>query len=377
LEFEKKTLESFINGPTPEQVEDTLKVQFEQDKDDDSSSETIKKHLDKIKVFVDDYLQKDIKDAKVTNTIDTRQLKFDKNINEIKGILIADSTIDSGIDFTGDDNFSFAKERYDFRMSVASGQIIMNPYFEKNTEITMPIDDSNYATTANGKGVTDEQRKAEIVEMKRDKTQDYKNELLETKEDIKDLNYTTCSEIKTQAYSGGYREDWARNYALTWAMSFNEKEYATQGNDCANFTSQALRAGGIKFIGTKNVAANWFYNSKTNVSSSWKGAHDQYSHFGQSSRSSRARYVMNTNNKNKIKDFVRDTGWGDIIHFNWDGNGMDHSVIVTDYEWSPEYQIDMPMVSGHTNPIKSKRLDKTGYWAKANVDIYFTRPSND
>ena len=396
LELEQKTLNSFVNGPTTEQVEDALKVQFEQDRDDDSSNSVVKKHLDKIKTFVDDYLQ--VSDAKVTNTINTKALKFDKISNEIKGILVADTTFDYDIDFTGDDNFSFSKERHNFRMSISSGQIIMTPYFEKNTESTEPIDDSNYATTANGAGVTDEQRKVEIVEMKRDKTEEYKKELEETKQDLQDLNYQTCSEIKTQAYSGGFDEGMARKYALNWAQGFNtngwekyrEYKIANQtGGDCTNFVSQALRAGGIRFvnkgklnnnINSSDNTNNWYHgDTNSSTSASWKGTQAFWQHFSQNQRNSRTRYSINTDNKNKIKDFVNDLGWGDVVSFDLNSNGiMDHTMIVTDFQWNNEYQKYVPLLSGHTDPVTNRSLVDLNIWKnERNATIYFNRPSND
>ena len=126
---------------------------------------------------------------------------------------------------------------------------------------------------------------------------------------------------------------------------------------------------------------HWFYKSgpTANTAQSWKGAKPNFQHFARNSRNSRQRYAVSMREKHKIKDFVNDIGWGDVVHFDWEGNGgVGHVMIVTDFEWNHEYQKYMPLLSGHTDPYLNRRLTDTGYWNHApNAKIYFNRPSND
>jgi len=69
----------------------------------------------------------------------------------------------------------------------------------------------------------------------------------------------------------------AVQYAQKWAKSFNP-DYVQFPNDCTNFVSQALRAGGWEMVGADVTDtfsdSKWWYglSSITQASHTWAGA---------------------------------------------------------------------------------------------------------
>ena len=66
----------------------------------------------------------------------------------------------------------------------------------------------------------------------------------------------------------------ATNYALKYALSPNSN-YVVFANDCTNFVSQIMRAGGWKDTATKQSTqdSSWYYTSKTSYAQTWSTAH--------------------------------------------------------------------------------------------------------
>jgi hypothetical protein len=113
----------------------------------------------------------------------------------------------------------------------------------------------------------------------------------------------------------------AANYALTYAYSYNSNYRVYSANDCTNFTSQALRAGGWPFdeTGGRTEPTTWYYGSfEFTTSYSWAAAHNFYLFFKQSGRGFMASY---------FSDLLK----GDMVQADWgptpDGN-ISHSMIV-------------------------------------------------
>lgn len=80
----------------------------------------------------------------------------------------------------------------------------------------------------------------------------------------------------------------AKKYAEEYALTPNPAYPYYSDNDCTNFISQALRAGGLKYLGTKwNDYNSWFCNTtKSNVTSlkkvslTWRSARYFRKHWG-------------------------------------------------------------------------------------------------
>lgn len=95
-----------------------------------------------------------------------------------------------------------------------------------------------------------------------------------------------------RAFAASYSASAAVNYAYTYWSNYNSS-YRAYDNDCTNFTSQALRAGGWPFdeVGERTASNTWYYGSFTwTTSYSWAGAHNFNLFFAQSGRGWAAQY---------------------------------------------------------------------------------------
>jgi hypothetical protein len=137
---------------------------------------------------------------------------------------------------------------------------------------------------------------------------------------------------------GRYDRVRAYKYAELWWNSYNPQFQKMQGNDCTNFASQVLLAGGIPMVNTGSRSSGWWYRGKS-WSYSWAVAH--------SMRLALPRYLhaQGVNDPRLLKV-------GDVICYDWDGdNRWQHNTIVVDFD-----AYGYPLVNAHT--IASHRR----YW---------------
>lgn len=140
--------------------------------------------------------------------------------------------------------------------------------------------------------------------------------------------------VRISLNGSGYNTTNAVNYAFAWTQNGTELRnpsynYYAGLNDCTNFVSQVLYAGGISQIRTDtwgydyDDAPNWYYaNSFNNPPSwTWGGAHNLYVHLA--SYSSNVRRVYST----------ADLRVGDVVQWDISPNdgtfNIGHSVVVT------------------------------------------------
>ncbi|WP_028594002.1 amidase domain-containing protein [Paenibacillus assamensis] len=140
--------------------------------------------------------------------------------------------------------------------------------------------------------------------------------------------------VKILLNGSGYNTTNAVNYALKWTENGKELrnssyDYYAGLNDCTNFVSQVLYAGGISMIRNDNFGYdyndpdNWYYKNAFNdpPSHTWGGAHNQYVHFqNHSTNVTRANYFQ-------------DLKVGDVIHWDTAPNDgkfhIGHTTVVT------------------------------------------------
>lgn len=84
-----------------------------------------------------------------------------------------------------------------------------------------------------------------------------------------------------------YDRNLAKEYAEKYALTPNTQEYPyIETNDCANFISQVLKAGGMEEVGSKwDKIESWFCNTKNdkdlhNISITWRAARYFRRHWG-------------------------------------------------------------------------------------------------
>jgi hypothetical protein len=137
-----------------------------------------------------------------------------------------------------------------------------------------------------------------------------------------------------------YNREAAAAYARRWATSYNP-DYKQFTNDCTNFISQALYAGGWTHTGSefsRTANTTWYYGYFSQ-SYTWAGAHNHWNFHRESGRSwiaEKAEWMI--------------IGEPMSIDFSGDGH-IDHTVIITQVDsYGNQY------VSYHTNNTLNKPL---------------------
>lgn len=157
----------------------------------------------------------------------------------------------------------------------------------------------------------------------------------------------------TIASAGTYNHEAAKNYALKYAENPNWLWYRTYDQDCTNFVSQSLYAGGwsmIRYVSAPEDA--WFYkngyNAGVGYSYSWTVANDLFVFM--SRHSGRAEFVGFSTQKPPYSSKLK---VGDIIQIDFERDGrIDHSLIITGYGSNGNL-----LVSGHSVTLKDESLE--------------------
>lgn len=124
----------------------------------------------------------------------------------------------------------------------------------------------------------------------------------------------------------------AVRYADRWWNSYNP-EYRHFENDCTNFISQCLRAGGSPMRGHPNRSRGWWY-SGSNWSYSWSVANALRWYLPGSHSGLRAKQLSSPD------ELIP----GDVIAYDFEGDGAwEHNTIVTAKD-----RKGMPLVNAHT-----------------------------
>ncbi|MRH45145.1 hypothetical protein GH741_21185 [Aquibacillus halophilus] len=133
----------------------------------------------------------------------------------------------------------------------------------------------------------------------------------------------------------------AVQYAERWWNDYNP-EYRRFDNDCTNYVSQCLRAGGAPMRGAASKSVGWWYQNGQ-YSYSWAVAHS-------------LRWYLSGSNqglKGKELESPKELLPGDVICYDFEGDGKwDHNTIVVNKDSD-----GMPLVNAHTNNSRQR------YWS--------------
>ncbi|RFU63256.1 amidase domain-containing protein [Bacillus sp. V59.32b] len=139
----------------------------------------------------------------------------------------------------------------------------------------------------------------------------------------------------------------AVQYAERWWNEFNPA-YKKFDDDCTNFISQCLHAGGIPMWGVGNKSKGWWMKGNS-WSYTWTVAHSLM--------------LMLENSRGvstKKVSSAQELQLGDIICYDFQGNGRyDHNTIVTEKDRN-----GMPLVNAHTTNSRRR------YWAYEDSTAY-------
>ncbi|HEU4964212.1 MAG TPA: amidase domain-containing protein [Bacilli bacterium] len=151
--------------------------------------------------------------------------------------------------------------------------------------------------------------------------------------ELPDLSAEEEADLRVlQETRGRYNRVAAYKYAELWWDGFNPAYKRMPDNDCTNFVSQVLHAGGIPMVPSSSRSKGWWYrNANNGWSYSWTVAH--------SLRNALSRYM----NAQALSD-PRQLKVGDIICYDWDGdNRWQHNTVVVGFDY-----YGYPLVNAHT-----------------------------
>jgi Putative amidase domain len=141
----------------------------------------------------------------------------------------------------------------------------------------------------------------------------------------------------------------AVKYAETWWDGHNN-EYPLYANDCTNFISQCLRAGGLKMVGMPKAGVGWWYKNYSSSSYSWRVAHALRKYLPGSKSGIKAEEVPTQ----------KHLSLGDIILYDFEGDGRwNHCTIVVAKDENGE-----PLVNAHTQNSRKR------YWSYYDSTAY-------
>ncbi|WP_162233018.1 amidase domain-containing protein [Nostocoides japonicum] len=173
-----------------------------------------------------------------------------------------------------------------------------------------------------------------------------------------------------EAYDGGD----AAAYADTWALSYNS-HYLKFGDDCTNFVSQSLHAGGKPFVGYGTSPTSdsvWWQNKSANAwSHSWTVAWDLYQYLdyhggGGTYEGSAPGTSINPYTPSSVKT-------GDALFYDWGhGEGVSHSAIQVGIGGDPSSGYQGNYIDEHTSGRKHAFWSLYPYNAyRSTTTIYF------
>lgn len=179
-------------------------------------------------------------------------------------------------------------------------------------------------------------------------------------------------------YPETYNRKKAIDYAKKWYNSYNPYYYR-YSNDCANFVSQCLRAGGIfmsdnwksfrlqkTFLGDFKSLFKSCLEYNWDVSPAWRLVDKQYSYFKQNYTNKQAIEIRKKSDiSNKIAG--KNVRKGDLLYFVEKNNNKEtvyHATIVSKVT-------DKIYFSGHTNSRYNEELSKA--WPKKCVAVFILR----
>jgi hypothetical protein len=149
-----------------------------------------------------------------------------------------------------------------------------------------------------------------------------------------------------------YDRESAVAYANAYWQHYNP-QFKRFNDDCTNFISQCLYAGGMPIEDTGNRNTGWWYRGigqRAIWSYSWAVAHALY------------HYLLNRKGVKRVSS-AKELRLGDVICYDWEGDGRwNHNTIVTAFDENGE-----PLVNAHTRDSQYR------YWGYQDSPGYTPR----
>lgn len=147
-----------------------------------------------------------------------------------------------------------------------------------------------------------------------------------------------------------YNRESALNYALTYATTPNPNYPYFQGDDCTNFTSQCLKAGGAKNH-YHPTHPWWFANGNWSICWSVAGSFYWYIRVCTQENISgiRAKTIFQNTSEPLRQDIQSIIELGDIIQYAQADGFIRHSAIITAFETTSQGK--QPLISQHSSNL--------------------------
>jgi hypothetical protein len=149
--------------------------------------------------------------------------------------------------------------------------------------------------------------------------------------------FAGAPEVEERGMRGRYDRVRAYKYAELWWNRFNPVFQQMKGNDCTNFVSQVLYAGGMPLVRGGSRSSGWWYDigGKHNWSYSWSVAHSLRLAL------TRVLHAQEVGDPRQLKV-------GDVICYDWDGDGRwQHNTVVVDFDGAGQPLVDAHTVASH------------------------------
>lgn len=147
-----------------------------------------------------------------------------------------------------------------------------------------------------------------------------------------------------------YRQK-AVQYAEIWWNSYNQK-YPHFANDCTNYISQCLQAGGFPLEQTNSKTKGWWCKKKQ-WSYSWAVSHS-------------LQLYLSGSPLTRIVDSVEMLFYGDLIFYDFEGDGrFNHTTIITGKDAE-----GTPLVNAHSTNSRQRYWDYTDSSAYSSNTTY-------
>lgn len=139
----------------------------------------------------------------------------------------------------------------------------------------------------------------------------------------------------------------AQQYAENWWNGANPHYLFFATDDCTNFVSQCLVAGGMPMLYTGKRASGWWYKGKSGSQELWS--------YSWAVANALQLYLHSANNGSVAfrVDSPQQLTIGDVICYDWNGDGRyQHSAFVTSVN-----ENGMPLVNAHTVESRNRLWD--------------------
>jgi Putative amidase domain len=311
-----------------------------------------------------DDISKAIKNKLVTNDLENNQVKitsFTKNNDITTGV----AEIHTFFDYSDTDS-GYAVQRYNFEYNTKTKELkteIIITDFENKinlSSINEPSNEEKILIEKRKKSIPAEPNKT-LESVKQDEITDVRQFATQ----IPVVNKSAlCSTVKANA-AGVYNKGAVASYAITYSptnnynpnyKNFYQSSLTGKGSDCANFSSQAMIAGGLqKDYGNNDSSGKdwnfdwliWPLNGSNTLT--WTAVPEQMNHFYNYENTGTWKLFKNSQTSVRKEVFNNQLYLGDYIYVDWTGDGIyDHVLIISGWVWDLGLQAWMPTVSSHT-----------------------------